>query len=44
MLPENSLLIVARPTDRLSEVARMYVSGLGFDNFGRFKDHDGTTK
>jgi hypothetical protein len=34
-------LRVARPTDRLDEVAEMYRVGLGFTELGRFADHDG---
>jgi hypothetical protein len=32
---------VARPTDNLPEIARMYQSGMGFNVLGRFDDHDG---
>jgi catechol 2,3-dioxygenase-like lactoylglutathione lyase family enzyme len=32
---------VARPTDRLEEVARFYVQGLGMKVLGWFRDHDG---
>lgn len=41
MVPKHSVLRVARPTDQLSEVVRMYVEGLGFEVLGRFHDHDG---
>jgi catechol 2,3-dioxygenase-like lactoylglutathione lyase family enzyme len=34
-------LRVARPTDRLPEIAAMYARGLGLDVLGRFEDHDG---
>ena len=32
---------VARPTDRLEEVVRFYVRGLGLKVLGWFRDHDG---
>jgi catechol 2,3-dioxygenase-like lactoylglutathione lyase family enzyme len=32
---------VARPTDRLDEVVRFYVNGLGLTVLGWFRDHDG---
>ncbi len=35
------VLRVARPTDRLEEVARFYREGLGFAELSRFADHDG---
>jgi len=35
------ILRVARPTDRLDEVAEMYAAGLGFSVLDRFADHDG---
>ena len=34
-------LRIARPTDRLDEVVDFYVLGLGFEEIGRFLDHDG---
>jgi hypothetical protein len=34
-------LRVARPTDRLAEIAEMYRAGLGFTVLARFADHDG---
>ena len=34
-------LRVARPTDRLSEIADMYRAGLGFETIGQFVDHQG---
>lgn len=34
-------LRIARPTDRLEELARMYEQGLGLTRLGEFKDHDG---
>jgi len=35
------VLRVARPTDRLADLADMYARGLGFTVLGRFEDHDG---
>jgi hypothetical protein len=32
---------VARPTDNLTELVRMYENGMGFNVLGRFDDHDG---
>lgn len=32
---------IARPTDRLEEVARFYRDGLGLPELYRFEDHDG---
>ena len=34
-------LRVARPTDKLVEVAKFYEDGLGFTRLGSFEDHDG---
>jgi prolyl oligopeptidase len=34
-------LRVARPTDRLADVAEMYLEGLGLTVLDRFVDHDG---
>ena len=35
------VLRVARPTDRLEEVVKMYTEGLGLEVLGSFDDHDG---
>lgn len=32
---------VARPTDHLNSVVKMYRTGLGFEVLGSFEDHDG---
>ena len=37
----RTTLRVARPTDRLDDVVRFYVAGLGFDELGSFENHDG---
>jgi len=34
-------LRIARPTDRLAELAAMYERGLGLKRLGAFEDHDG---
>ncbi|WP_286222484.1 VOC family protein [Marinobacter apostichopi] len=41
MIKNLAVLRVARPTDRLDEITTMYVSGLGFQLIGSFKNHDG---
>lgn len=37
----NSVLRVARPTDNLKSIAKMYMEGLGFERLSEFKNHDG---
>ena len=37
----SDTLRVARPTNRLTELTRMYVEGLGLDVLARFANHDG---
>ena len=32
---------VARPTDQLDSVVRMYLNGLGFEMLGSFENHEG---
>lgn len=34
-------LRIARPTDRLAEIERQYIEGLGFERLGGFADHAG---
>ncbi len=41
MIPRRTTLRVARPTDRLEAVVRFYRDGLGFEELGAFRDHDG---
>jgi prolyl oligopeptidase len=41
MIPKTSILRVARPSDNLAVVSRMYIDGLGFNLLGEFFDHDG---
>ena len=40
-MPQGAHLRVARPTSDLDAVARMYREGLGFEELGSFRDHDG---
>lgn len=40
MIPKTSILRVARPSDNLAVVSRMYIDGLGFSLLGEFFDHD----
>lgn len=37
----NTVLRVARSTDNLEMIARMYMEGLGFERLSEFKGHDG---
>lgn len=41
MIPKQSVMRVARPTDNLQAITEMYEKGLGFKILGGFKDHDG---
>jgi len=41
MMNKQTTLRVARATDRLEEVVRFYVEGLGLDQLGTFEDHEG---
>jgi len=41
MIPKSAKLRVARPTDNLVEITKMYVDGLGFELLGTFEDHNG---
>lgn len=38
---KNSVLRVARPTDNLEVIAKMYEEGLGFDRLSEFRNHQG---
>lgn len=38
---KNTILRVARPTDKLEEISTMYKEGLGFEVLAKFKDHKG---
>ncbi len=41
MIPKSAKLRVARPTDNLAAVSKMYVDGLGFELLGTFEGHNG---
>src|SRR5471030_665023 len=41
MIPRNSVLRIARPTDNIQTLSRMYSEGLGFEILGGFDDHQG---
>ena len=41
MMNMQTTLRVARATDRLEEVVKFYVEGLGLDQLGSFEDHEG---
>lgn len=41
MIPSTAVLRIARPTDQLEPLARMYIDGLGFERLGEFRDHAG---
>ena len=41
MIPKSAKLRVARPTDNLYQVTKMYVEGLGFKLLGNFENHNG---
>jgi catechol 2,3-dioxygenase-like lactoylglutathione lyase family enzyme len=40
-MDKETILRVARPTDRLDDVVRFYVVGLGLNKLGSFENHDG---
>ncbi|MCW7551619.1 VOC family protein [Endozoicomonas gorgoniicola] len=41
MISKTAKMRVARPTDNLSDITKMYVNGLGFDLLGEFVGHNG---
>lgn len=41
MIPKNTKLRIARPTNNLEVIADMYIRGLGFERLGSFSDHTG---
>ena len=41
MIEQNTVMRVARPTDNLDEISRMYQLGLDLNVLGRFENHDG---
>ena len=40
-MPRDAHLRIGRPSRDLERVARMYRKGLGFEELGSFRDHDG---
>ena len=40
-MDKRTTLRIARATDRLNEVVRFYVAGLGLDELGSFENHEG---
>ena len=41
MITTTSVLRIARPTDNLAEITKMYINGLGFQMLAEFSDHKG---
>ena len=41
MIPKSTTLRIARPTDNLEHITKMYMEGLGFDLLGSFENHNG---
>lgn len=41
MIPTSAILRIARPTDNLAAITKMYVEGLGFSLLGNFEGHEG---
>ncbi len=41
MIARDTIIRIARPTDNLQEIGRMYCLGLGFELLGEFSDHQG---
>lgn len=41
MMNINTVLRIARPTNYLEIISNMYKNGLGLEELGRFKDHNG---
>jgi prolyl oligopeptidase len=41
MIEQNTIMRVARPTDNLDEISKMYQLGLGLNVMGQFEDHNG---
>ena len=41
MIKENTIMRVARPTNNLDDISRMYQQGLGFNVLGHFENHNG---
>jgi hypothetical protein len=41
MIKRDTIMRVARPTDNLARISRMYAQGLGFAVLAQFEDHQG---
>ncbi|MDB6062885.1 MAG: prolyl endopeptidase [Verrucomicrobiaceae bacterium] len=41
MIPISSILRIARPTDNLQVITKMYIDGLGFELLSEFVEHQG---
>ncbi|HCH4213775.1 VOC family protein [Vibrio parahaemolyticus] len=41
MVPKETKMRIARPTDNLVKITEMYINGLGFKLLGSFEDHNG---
>ena len=41
MIEQDTIMRVARPTDYLKEISKMYQLGLGLNVLGQFEGHDG---
>jgi hypothetical protein len=41
VIPKDSVLRVARPTDNLIGISKMYIDGLGFKLLSEFHEHEG---
>jgi catechol 2,3-dioxygenase-like lactoylglutathione lyase family enzyme len=41
MISRDTRIRIARPTDDLERIVRMYEAGLGLERLGSFEDHDG---
>ncbi len=41
MITKETKIRIARPTDNLAVISKMYIDGLGFQLLGNFEDHNG---
>ena len=41
MIPKESTVRIARPTDNLAQLKEQYINGLGFKLIGEFNNHEG---
>jgi len=40
MIPKNAVIRIARPTDNLYAIGKMYIEGLGFELLAEFEGHN----